>query len=149
MNQDTFTGGFNTSDRVHESDNPYSHSYSGHEVLLSGQKRGWQDTRYGLNQFGKSIRTARRRYLDDMREGEAQGRRADITGGGLVRSLGGWSEVQRMRKLQMGKLKGDERTLGDQEKRRTLARWETKLAEIIGLGGGRLDNLFQFVRKGA
>ena len=28
-----------------------------------------------------------------MEEGKAQGRRNDLTGGGLVRSVGGWSQV--------------------------------------------------------
>jgi hypothetical protein len=91
------------------------YKYCGHGVLLGGQKGDWQDTRYVLKHFGKSLRTARRRYLDYIRAGKAQGRRDDLTGGGLIRSLGGWSEVKRMRKQKIERLKGDERILGDPE----------------------------------
>lgn len=89
--------------------------YSGHAVILGAQKRPWQDARYVLGQFGESLRTARRRYLAYVRAGVEQGRREDLTGGGLIRSLGGWSEVKRQRKQKMGRLKGDERILGNSE----------------------------------
>jgi REP-associated tyrosine transposase len=89
--------------------------YSGHAVLMGSQKRPWQDSGYVLNQFGGSLRTARRRYLTYVRAGVEQGRREDLSGGGLIRSLGGWSEVKRQHRQKMGRLKGDERILGDTE----------------------------------
>jgi REP element-mobilizing transposase RayT len=89
--------------------------YSGHGVLLGSQKRPWQETGYVLDQFGGTVPTARRRYLSYVRAGVDQGRREDLTGGGLIRSLGGWSAVKRQRRQKMGRLKGDERILGDPE----------------------------------
>jgi hypothetical protein len=89
--------------------------YSGHAALIGSRKRPWQDTGYVLDQFGGSLRTARRRYLAYVRAGVEQGRREELTGGGLIRSLGGWSEVKRQRRSKMGRLKGDERILGDTE----------------------------------
>ena len=48
------------------------------------------------------------------KEGIAVGKRRDLTGGGLIRSVGGWSAVKSLRKA--GALqKGDERILGDGE----------------------------------
>lgn len=89
--------------------------YSGHAALMGSQKCPWQNTGYVLDQFGGSLHTARRRYLAYVQGGMDQGRREDLTGGGLIRSLGGWSEVKRQRKQTMGRLKGDERILGDSE----------------------------------
>lgn len=89
--------------------------YSGHASIMGSRKHPWQDTGFVLDQFGGSLRTARRRYLAYVRAGVEQGRREDLTGGGLIRSLGGWSEVKRQRKQKMGRLKGDERILGDFE----------------------------------
>ena len=89
--------------------------YSGHAVIMGNRKRPWQDSGYVLDQFGGSLRTARKRYLAFVRSGVEQGRREELTGGGLIRSLGGWSEVKRQRRKKMGRLKGDERILGDSE----------------------------------
>ncbi len=49
-----------------------------------------------------------------MKEGIEQGRRPELTGGGLIRSLGGWSKVKDLRKAAL-RLKGDERILGDSD----------------------------------
>jgi hypothetical protein len=43
--------------------------------------------------------------------GIEQGRREDLSGGGLLRSIGGWSEVKRRRQ----RVKGDQRILGDSD----------------------------------
>jgi putative transposase len=49
-----------------------------------------------------------------VNQGIAAGKRPDLTGGGLIRSVGGWSAVKTLRKA--GALqKGDERILGDGE----------------------------------
>jgi putative transposase len=90
-------------------------AYSGHRVLLGVRKCSWQDDRYVLTQFGKGLHGARRRYLAFVEAGMHQGRREDLTGGGLIRSLGGWSEVKRLGRKGSDRLKGDERILGDTE----------------------------------
>ena len=38
-----------------------------------------------------------------------------MIGGGLIRSLGGWAEVKRIRQKDYGRLKADERILGDSD----------------------------------
>ncbi|MDZ7697497.1 MAG: hypothetical protein U5R49_11440 [Deltaproteobacteria bacterium] len=57
---------------------------------------------------------ARKRYLDHVRQGIEMGKRPDLVGGGLIRSLGGWAEVKSLRKMAV-RLKGDERILGDSD----------------------------------
>ena len=77
--------------------------YSGHSGLTGKKERPWQDTRYVLLYFGKRASSARKRYLAYVRDGLKQGRRPELTGGGLIRSLGGWEELKKIR------LKGHER----------------------------------------
>lgn len=86
--------------------------YSGHSVLMRKRKQPWQDVEYLLGYFGKKAGVAGRRYRQYVGKGVAMGRRPDLVGGGLIRSLGGWSEARKARKNQ-GRLKGDERVLGD------------------------------------
>ena len=44
-----------------------------------------------------------------------QGRQDELTGGGLIRSVGGWSEVKRLRRMGKDHVMSDERILGDSE----------------------------------
>jgi hypothetical protein len=53
----------------------------------------WQETKYVLSYFGKDILKARENHYSYMKEGMDQGRRPESVGGGLIRSLWGWSEV--------------------------------------------------------
>ena len=68
-----------------------------------------------LGCFGKRIATARKAYLDYVSAGVATGRRPDLVGGGLIRSLGGWAAVKKLRLNGMDRIKGDERILGDSD----------------------------------
>ncbi len=54
---------------------------------------------------------ARRRYRAFVQKGIGEGKRPDLTGGGLIRSLGGWGGIKALRKSGI-RLKGDERILG-------------------------------------
>jgi putative transposase len=72
---------------------------------------GFQDVDYVLNLFGGKVAEARRLYLAFVRKGVAAGRRPELTGGGLVRSAGGWSALRAMRNGE-SRMKGDERILG-------------------------------------
>ena len=89
-----------------------SYPYVGHSVILNKKKNGWQDVEYVLALFGSKKAAARRQYRAYVEEGIAQGRRPDLIGGGLVRSLGGWEKIKALRKKDI-RLKGDERILGD------------------------------------
>jgi len=73
--------------------------------------RHGQDVDYILNLFGQKVPEARRLYLEFVKKGVAAGRRPDLTGGGLVRSAGGWSALRVMRNGE-SRMKGDERILG-------------------------------------
>jgi len=68
-----------------------------------------------LSIFGGNGGEARRRYRAYVREGIAQGRRPELVGGGLIRSLGGWAAVKKMRLTGHDRLKGDERILGESD----------------------------------
>jgi REP element-mobilizing transposase RayT len=87
--------------------------YCGHSALLGRKVRPWQDVGYVLGYFGQTVRQARRAYVAYVEAGTAQGRREELTGGGLIRSLGGWAEAKRLRGKGSGHVMSDERILGD------------------------------------
>ena len=89
--------------------------YSGHSVLMGREKQDWHDTKYVLSYFGKKLPESKKRYFSYVRKGIDQGRRPELTGGGLVRSLGGWSMIKKLRIKGQDRIKGDERILGDSE----------------------------------
>jgi REP element-mobilizing transposase RayT len=88
--------------------------YSGHSVLMGKKKRDFQDTDYVLRLFGDNAGEARRKYREYIRKRVRLGRRAELVGGGLVRSSGGWGVIKAMGKARIH-LKGDERILGDSD----------------------------------
>lgn len=71
----------------------------------------WMDTDYVLLQFNDTTRRARKAYRVFVQEGIGMGRKPELTGGGLVRSLGGWSQVQSAQRKGQ-KTEYDERILG-------------------------------------
>ena len=71
--------------------------WSGHGVLVGKVRRDWQEKEYVLNQFGRVERQSIRAYRKFIEEGKGLGRRPELVGGGLVRSLGGWSKVLSIR----------------------------------------------------
>ena len=86
--------------------------WSGHAVLIGRSKNGWQETEYVLGQFSGERGRAIRAYRRFMAEGKEQGRRDDLVGGGgLIRSLGGWSQVLSLRG-RGERVAYDERILG-------------------------------------
>ena len=87
--------------------------WSGHSVLMGHIKRDWQDTKYILSFFGKGS-VSKRNYLKFVEQGIALGKRPELVGGGLVRSLGSWAEVLSLRRRE-DKQAYDQRILGDNE----------------------------------
>jgi len=71
--------------------------WCGHSVILGKVQNPWQDREYVLSWFGKRENDALAAYRRFIRDGTAQGRRPELVGGGLIRSLGGWAEVQAAR----------------------------------------------------
>jgi REP element-mobilizing transposase RayT len=86
--------------------------YCGHSAILENSNLDWQDTSAVLTLFDKKPSSARRRYSQFVQKGIAQGNRSDLTGGGLIRSVGGWTAVKAMRRAKVYQ-KSDERILGD------------------------------------
>jgi len=89
--------------------------YCGHSVLIGKKKRPWQDVEYVLGYFGRSVHRAKKGYLGYVEAGLEQGRRDELTGGGLIRSLGGWAEVKKLRLKGQAHMMSDERILGESE----------------------------------
>jgi REP element-mobilizing transposase RayT len=91
-----------------------TYAYTGHAALLGRKPVDWQDTDYVLNMFADQRSTARRRYRTFVKQGIEAGRRPDLIGGGLIRSIGGWKAARTLVKGGM-RVKGDERILGDSD----------------------------------
>jgi len=66
------------------------------------------------DRFGKNLSRARKKYRQFLQEGVAMGQRPELTGGGLIRSMGGW-KVAKKSLAKMERLKGDERILGNSD----------------------------------
>ena len=90
------------------------YKWCGHSVVMNRWKNDWHDRDYVLKWFGKKEGEAKRLYRDFVKKGIVQGRRPDLTGGGLIRSMGGWSVVKALRRSGV-KEKGDARILGSGE----------------------------------
>jgi len=71
--------------------------YSGHSAVLGKVKRDWQQVDYVLSFFGKRKSDAKKAYRHFVEKGVRQGRRPELTGGGLVRSIGGWTALRALR----------------------------------------------------
>ena len=77
-------------------------------------KREWQDTDTVLAYFGRNRRRAKERYESFVEKGISRGKRPELVGGGLIRSLGGWSQVLSLKRVG-SKVFSDERILGNSE----------------------------------
>ncbi len=124
-----------------------AYPYCGHGTIMGHWKNEWQDAQYVLGLFGKMASTARSEYSRFVRSGIEQGRRDDLTGGGLLRSHGGWTGVRALK--ETGDYhKGDERILGDGTfVNEVLEKAEEKFKEKYRLraGGYTLDLLIKRV----
>lgn len=87
------------------------YTWSGHRTLIGKAMHAWMDTGAVLSQFGRTRRKAIAEYRRFVQEGIGEGRSSELTGGGLIRSQGGWSQVLSMRRKGQ-KEEFDERILG-------------------------------------
>ncbi len=85
--------------------------WSGHRTLIGKAKHPWMDVDHALSEFGATRRKAVNEYRRFMQAGLSQGRLPELTGGGLIRSKGGWSQVLSIRRSGR-KEEFDERILG-------------------------------------
>jgi putative transposase len=88
--------------------------YSGHGAVVGKVKRDWQQVDYVLGFFGKRRADARKAYRHFVEQGARQGRRPELIGGGLIRSLGGWAALSALSDETL-RVKADERILGDSD----------------------------------
>jgi hypothetical protein len=85
--------------------------WSGHRILVGKGQNDWQERKYVLQKFHRAERKAIQAYRGFMEDGMGQGRRPELVGGGLVRSMGGWSQVLSLRGGS-GVMQSDARILG-------------------------------------
>ncbi len=85
--------------------------WSGHRAIVRKTHYPWMDIESVLSEFGSTGKQAKAEYRRFVRDGMEQGRVPELTGGGLIRSQGGWSQVLSMR-TKGHKEESDERILG-------------------------------------
>ena len=109
--------------------------WSGHGVIVGKVQRDWQEKEYVLDQFGRGERQSIRAYRKFMEEGKGLGSRPELVGGGLVRSLGGWSKVLSVRS-RGEEIENDSRILGSGDFVQAVMRdAEETIARQVRIGG--------------
>jgi len=88
--------------------------WTGHAFIVGTKKNKWQSIDDVLVLFAKRAATSIKRYKAYINEGFNQGRRPELVGGGLLRSVGGWGGVKALRAAREN-WRGDERILGDSD----------------------------------
>ena len=124
--------------------------WSGHAVLMGSLKRDWQDRETVLSYFGRRRGQAISGYEEFVREGISRGRRPDLVGGGLIRSLGGWAQVLSSRRRGI-EASSDQRVLGSSEfVESLLSEADERERETLRLSlrGRGLDSLIKEIAEG-
>ena len=88
--------------------------WTGHSAIMGKVKRRWQESDTVLAYFGRRKKEAISGYEAFVEDGISQGRRPDLIGGGLIRSMGGWAQVLSLRRKGI-KVASDDRILGSSE----------------------------------
>ena len=88
--------------------------WCGHGVIMGRNRQDWQDSAFILSLFHRKQPTAKKAYYAFVEKGVALGRRPDLIGGGFIRSAGGWTAVQELRKSKEH-FASDERILGSND----------------------------------
>ena len=72
--------------------------FSGHAYILGKIQNRWQEIDGVLGHFGQRKNRARKQYQKFVEKGIHTGHKPDLTGGGLLRSVGGWVALKSMKK---------------------------------------------------
>lgn len=126
-----------------------TYPYSGHSNLMGKMKKSWQETEEILRYFGNGAVSARRSYRLFVEQGIEQGRRHDLTGGGLIRSVGGWASLKQKRE-EGHYQRSDERILGDSDfVSKVMAQTKETLnrSEALRSGGMNMEEIAKHVSK--
>jgi len=120
--------------------------WAGHSAILGKVERDWQDVGTVLGYFGRRKKRAIAAYENYVREGIEKGKRPELVGGGLIRSLGGWSEVLSL-KRRGERVASDERILGSGDFiDQVLSEAEEKAKQTLGWKG-RVPDLESLLSK--
>lgn len=124
-------------------------SYSGHTVLVGRKKSAWQDRDYVLGYFGKTEGDAKRKCVEFVAKGIAEGHRPELSGGGLLRTVGGWKGLKELRDSGE-KVRADERILGGSDfvervLRESAEEWERK--SVLRQRGRSLSELLEKIAR--
>ena len=134
-----------------------SYRFSGHSAMVGKTQRHWQDVDAVLGRFGRPRRQAIDRYREFVSDGSPRDQRPELTGGGLVRSVGGWEAVTELGRAREDYL-SDERVLGSSEfVERLLAEAEKKeqrqsdvaLDTLVNFLANAIDVLPEALRHGS
>lgn len=91
-----------------------NYPWTGHSVIMGKSKQEWMNTDYVLFQFGKQLKGSREAYRKFIEDGCTENHIISYSGGGLLPSYGGWSEIKSMR--HRGELLDhDDRILGSSD----------------------------------
>jgi putative transposase len=130
--------------QVRDLDELDRYPYAGHSTLMGKRINEWQAVDAVLGQFAWRAATARGKYRAFVAEGVAKGRRPELVGGGLIRSLGGWTAAQALQQDKSLRVKGDERILGESEfvlRVLAMAEEDLKRSEQFRRRGVNLDGI--------
>ncbi len=83
---------------VKSMDDLNDYPYTGHSALMGKISRVWQETDEILSRFGPKLSQAQKKYAEFLFESWGEKKRRDLTGGGLLRSAGGWENVLSLKK---------------------------------------------------
>lgn len=119
------------------------YEWCGHSTIMGIVKRPWQDRDTILSYFGNRSEVAMEKYEQFVEDGVKVGDRPDLVGGGLIRSLGGWSQVLSLKRAG-SKIFSDERILGSsnfvktviedaEKKEKETLRLNIKLSDLTSL----------------
>jgi hypothetical protein len=71
--------------------------YCRHSAVRGKIKRDWQQNGYVLSLFVQRKLDAKKAYRNFIKKVAMQGRRPELTGGGLLRSINGWEALSALR----------------------------------------------------
>jgi len=87
------------------------YQWTGHAGIFGKHRKYWHNVDEMLGFFGHARGVARKRYRNFMAKEQYSESGRNLSGGGLVRSSGGWEMLSRLRKEHSCRI-GDERILG-------------------------------------
>jgi putative transposase len=113
--------------------------WTGHSSIMGEIMRDWQDFDAILSYYSSNKKRAVLLYERFLAEGILLGERPELVGGGLIKSLGGWSAVLSLRRKERHAA-SDERVLGSSDFVLNLfSEAEQKAKDTLRLSGQKKD----------